>query len=73
MASCKLGSPDHATYLHDLVTDLHSGFHKLEHLLDVQEAHPNHAASPHTLLIYVKDLLDDGDVALVVDEIVAIT
>ena len=73
LASCEPGSPGRTTYLHGLVTDLHSGFRKLEHLSVVQEAHLDHAASLHTLLIYVKDLVDDGDVALVVDEIVAIT
>ncbi|KIM50341.1 hypothetical protein SCLCIDRAFT_73440, partial [Scleroderma citrinum Foug A] len=26
LASCEIGNPGRATYLHDLVTDLHSGF-----------------------------------------------
>ena len=67
LASCKAGN--RATYLRDFVTDLHS---KLENISDVQGTHPDHAVSLHKLLIYVKDLVDDGDVALVVDGIVAI-
>ena len=72
MASCEPGNPGRATYLHDLVTDLHSRFCKLENISDVQEAHPGHAVSLHKLLVYVKDLVDDRDVGPVVDGIVAI-
>ena len=72
LASCEPGSPGRATHLHDLVTDLHTRFCKLENISDVQDAHPDHAVSFHKLLIYVKDLADDGDVAPVVDRIVAI-
>jgi len=71
LAFCNPRNPGRAT-LHDLATDLHSRFQKLENISDVQEAHPDHAASLHKLLIDVKDLVDDGDVAPVVDEIVAI-
>jgi len=73
LASCESGTPGRATFLHDRVTDLHNRFRKLENVFDVQEAHPDHAASLHKLLIYVKDLVNDGDVALVVDRIGAIT
>jgi len=69
LASCEPGNPGRATLLHDLVTDLHSRF---QTLLDIQEAHPDHAVSLHKLLIDVKDLVDGGDVAPVVDGIVAI-
>jgi len=69
LASGEAGNLGRATYLHDLVTDLHSRFRKLE---NVQEAHPDHAVSLHKLLIYVTDHIDDGDVAPVVDAIVAI-
>ncbi|KIM56891.1 hypothetical protein SCLCIDRAFT_197886 [Scleroderma citrinum Foug A] len=72
LASCEAGNPGRATYLHDLVTDLRSRFRKLENISDVQEAHPDNAVSLHKLLIYVKDLIDDGDVTPVVDGIVAI-
>ena len=69
LASCEPGTPGRATYLHDLVTDLHTKFRQLENTSDVQDVHRNHAESFHTLLIYVKGLVDDGDVALVVDRI----
>jgi len=69
LASGEAGNLGRATYLHDLVTDLHSRFRKLE---NVQEAHPDHAVSLHKLLIYVTDHIDDGDAAPVVDAIVAI-
>ncbi|KIM70580.1 hypothetical protein SCLCIDRAFT_1206709 [Scleroderma citrinum Foug A] len=72
LASCEPGNPGRAAYLHDLVTDLHSRFRKLQNILDVQGPHPDHAVSLHKLLIYVKDHADDGDVAPVVDGIVAI-
>ncbi|KIM50998.1 hypothetical protein SCLCIDRAFT_1224956, partial [Scleroderma citrinum Foug A] len=72
LVSCEPGSPGRATYLHDFVADLHSRFHKLEITLDVQEAHPDHDISLRKLLIYVKDLVDDGDIAPVVDGMVAI-
>jgi len=72
LASCEAGNPGRATYLHDLVTDLHSRVCQLEDIGDVQEVHLDHAVSLHTLLIYVKDLVDDGDVAPVVDRIGAI-
>jgi len=72
LASCEPGNPGRATYLHGFVTDLHSRFCNLEDISDVQEAHPNHAVSLHNHLIYVKDLVDDGDVAPVVDRIGAI-
>ena len=71
-ASCQPGNPGRTTYLHDLVTDLHNKLHKLENILDVQEAHPDHAISLRKLLIYVSDHIDDGDVAPVVDGIMAI-
>ena len=72
LASCEPGDPRRATYLHDLFTDLRSRFRKLENISDVQEAHPDYAVSLHKLLVYVKDLVDDGDVAPVVDGTVAI-
>ena len=72
LASYEPGNPRRATYLHDLVTDLHSRLRKLESILDVQDAHPDYAVSLHKLLVYVKDLVDDADVAPVVDRIVAI-
>ena len=68
LASCEPGSPGHATILYDLVTELHNRFRKSE----VQEAHPDHAVSLRKLLIYVNDRIDDGDVAPVVDGIMAI-
>ena len=68
LASGEAGNPARATYLHDLVTDLHSSFHKS----DVQEAHPDHADSLCRLLVHVNNHFDDGDVAPVVDAIVAI-
>ena len=61
-------NPGCATHLHNLVTDLHTRFGKS----DVQETHPDHAASLHKLLVYVKEQIDDGDVAPVVDGIMAI-
>ena len=72
LASCEAGNPSHATYLHDLVTDLHSRFRKLENISDFEEAHLDHAISLHKLLIYFGDLVDDGDIAPVVDRVVAI-
>ncbi|KIM60581.1 hypothetical protein SCLCIDRAFT_26461 [Scleroderma citrinum Foug A] len=48
------------------------GSANLKNISDVQDAHPDHAVSLHKLLIYVKDLADDVDVAQVVDRIVAI-
>ena len=72
LASGEAGNTGRATYLHDLVTDLHSTFRKHGNISDVQEAHPDHAVSLHKLLIYVQDHADDGDVAPVMDGIVAI-
>ena len=72
LASCKPGNPHRATYLYDLFTDLHSRFHELENISDVQKAYPDYAVSLHKLLVYVKDLVDGADVAPVVDGIVAI-
>jgi len=63
LASCDAGNPGRATYLH-------SRLHKLEHISDVQD--PDHAVSLHKLLIYVKDLVDDGDASPLVDAIAAI-
>jgi len=72
LASCEPGNTGRTTYLHDLVTDLQNRFRQLENISDVHDAHPDHAVSIHTLLIYVKDLVDDGDVAPVLDKIGAI-
>ena len=72
LASCEPGNPGRATYLHNLVTDLHSRFRKLENISDVQNTHPDHVVSLHRFLVYVKDLVDDRDVGQVVDRIVAI-
>ena len=71
LASYQPGNPSHATYLHDLVTDLYSRLCRLENISDVHDAHPDSAASLQ-FLIYVKDLVGDGDVTPVVDVIVAI-
>ena len=72
LASCEPGNPRRATYLHDFVTDLHRRFRKFENISDVQGPHPDYAVSLHKLLVYVKDLVDDRDLALIVDGIVAI-
>ena len=72
LSSCQPGNPGRATYLHDLVTDLHSRFRKLENISDVQGPYPDYAVSLHKLLVYVKDLVDDRDLALIVDGIVTI-
>jgi len=72
LASCEPGNPGRTTYLHDLVSDLQNRFRQLENISKVHGAHPDHGASLHTLLIYVTDLVNDGDVAPVLDKIGAI-
>ena len=68
VASGEAGNPGCATDLRDLLTDLHSRFRKS----DVQGAHLDHAVFLHKLLIYVKEHVDDGGIAPVMDGIMAI-
>ena len=55
-----------------LVAERHRGFHNNESISDGREAHPDYATVLHDLHVYIKDMIDRGDVATDVDEIVGI-
>ena len=65
-------TPNHATCLYDLVTDLHNTLPKLANTADVQEAYSDYTISIHNLLVCLTNL-DEGNFAPDVGRILTIT
>ena len=65
-------NPGQLACIHCLAANLHNGFRKHENIPDVPEAHPDHATALRHLQVYVKGLIDEGNIIMNIEGIVAI-